>query len=140
VLIAGGLINIQAFSVLCFHCTSMRCIYMFTCNVHVFTVGAQPHYKRYAVAQLVEALRYKPEGRGFDYRWGHLDFSFISCVWPGVESSCNRDEHLGGTGGRRLGLTTLPPSCADCLEILEASTCWSSSNVTNRNCFQILDY
>jgi hypothetical protein len=28
----------------------------------------------YAVAQLVEALYYKPEGRGFVYRWGHLDF------------------------------------------------------------------
>ena len=27
------------------------------------------------VAQLVEALRYKPEGRGFDSRWGH-------CVGP----------------------------------------------------------
>ena len=25
----------------------------------------------YAVAQLVEALRYKPEGRGFDSRWLH---------------------------------------------------------------------
>jgi hypothetical protein len=25
----------------------------------------------YAVAQLVEALRYKPEGSGFDSRWGH---------------------------------------------------------------------
>ena len=24
-----------------------------------------------AVAQLVEALRYKPEGRGFDIRWRH---------------------------------------------------------------------
>ena len=24
-----------------------------------------------AVAQLVEALRYKPEGRGFDSRWCH---------------------------------------------------------------------
>jgi hypothetical protein len=23
------------------------------------------------VAQLVEALRYKPEGRGFDFRWFH---------------------------------------------------------------------
>jgi hypothetical protein len=31
----------------------------------------------YAVAQLVEALRYKPEGRGFDYRWGHWNFSVI---------------------------------------------------------------
>jgi hypothetical protein len=26
----------------------------------------------YAVAQSVEALRYKLEGRGFDYRWGSL--------------------------------------------------------------------
>jgi hypothetical protein len=29
----------------------------------------------YVVAQLVEALRYKPEGHGFDSRWGHGDFS-----------------------------------------------------------------
>jgi len=26
------------------------------------------------VAQLVEALLYKPEGRGFDSRWWHLNF------------------------------------------------------------------
>jgi hypothetical protein len=30
-----------------------------------------------AVAQLVEAMRYKPEGRGFDSRWCHWDFSCI---------------------------------------------------------------
>jgi hypothetical protein len=30
---------------------------------------------KYAVAQLVEALRYKPEGRGFDSRWSHWKFS-----------------------------------------------------------------
>jgi hypothetical protein len=29
----------------------------------------------HAVAQLVEALRYKPEGRGFDYRWCYWNFS-----------------------------------------------------------------
>jgi hypothetical protein len=27
------------------------------------------------VAQLVEALRYKPEGCGFDFRWCHWIFS-----------------------------------------------------------------
>jgi hypothetical protein len=27
------------------------------------------------VAQLVEALRYKPEDRGFDSRWYHWNFS-----------------------------------------------------------------
>jgi uncharacterized membrane protein len=29
----------------------------------------------HAVAQLVEALLYKPEGRGFDSRWCHCNFS-----------------------------------------------------------------
>jgi len=29
----------------------------------------------YALAQLVEALRHKPEGRGFDSRWCHWNFS-----------------------------------------------------------------
>ena len=30
---------------------------------------------RHAVAQLVEALRYKSEGRGFDSRWCYWNFS-----------------------------------------------------------------
>jgi len=30
---------------------------------------------RHAVTQLVEALRYKPEGRGLDFRWCHWNFS-----------------------------------------------------------------
>jgi hypothetical protein len=30
----------------------------------------------HAVAQLVEALRYKPAGRGFYSRWCHWNFSF----------------------------------------------------------------
>jgi hypothetical protein len=30
---------------------------------------------RTGMAQLVEALRYKPEGRGFDSRWCHWNFS-----------------------------------------------------------------
>jgi hypothetical protein len=29
----------------------------------------------HAVAQFVEALRYKPESRGFDSRWCHWNFS-----------------------------------------------------------------
>jgi hypothetical protein len=33
--------------------------------------GQQGH----AVAQLVEAVRYKPERRGFDSRWCHWNFS-----------------------------------------------------------------
>jgi hypothetical protein len=31
----------------------------------------------FTVAQLVEALRYKSEGRGFDCRWCHRNFSLI---------------------------------------------------------------
>jgi hypothetical protein len=42
---------------------------------------------------------------------------------PGLDSACNRNEHqeyfLLRKGGRCVGLTTLPPSCADCLEIWE---------------------
>ena len=33
------------------------------------------YLRGYAVVQLVEALRYKPEGRGFDSRWCHLNIS-----------------------------------------------------------------
>jgi len=36
-----------------------------------FVYGCMGH----AVAQLVEALRYKSEGRGFDSRWCHWNFS-----------------------------------------------------------------
>jgi hypothetical protein len=42
---------------------------------------------------------------------------------PGVDSDSNRNEYqeyfLGDKGGRCAGLTTLPPSRADCLEIWE---------------------
>ena len=37
----------------------------------------------HAVAQLVEALRYKPEGRGFDSRWCPWSF-FIDIILPGL--------------------------------------------------------
>jgi hypothetical protein len=49
------------------------------------------------VAQLVKALRYKPEGRGFDSRWCHWDFSLTSSFrphyGPGVDSASNRNEY-----------------------------------------------
>ena len=61
------------------------------------------------MAQLVEALCYKPEGQGFD--------SFRSHYGPGAGSASNRNEYqeyfLGSKGGRCLGL----PSCAECPEI-----------------------
>ena len=61
----------------------------------------------HAVAQLVEVLLYKPQGRGFDSRWCHWNFSltqsFRSHYGPGVDSASNRNEYqeyfLGGKGG-----------------------------------------
>jgi hypothetical protein len=70
---------------------------------------------------------YLPEGRGFDSRWFHWNFSLGSSFrphyGPGVDSASKRNEYqeyiLEGNGGRCVGLTTLPPSCTDCLEIWE---------------------
>jgi len=51
----------------------------------------------------------------------------------GVDSASNRNEYqeyfLGGKGGRCVGLTNLPHSSADCLEIWEPQargTLWVS--------------
>jgi len=79
------------------------------------------------VEQLVEALRYKLESLRFDSRWCHWYFSLTQSLWPyygpGVNSASNRNKYqgyfLGGKGSRCVGLSTLPPSCADCLEIWE---------------------
>ena len=43
--------------------------------------GIKPTYWGHAVAQLVEVLRYKPEGCGFDSRWCHCIF-FIYIIFP----------------------------------------------------------
>jgi len=80
----------------------------------------------YVMAKLVEVLCYKPEGCGFISQCCHWNFSltqsWLHCV-PEVDSASNRNEYqayfLGGKGSWCVGLTTLPPSCADCLEIWE---------------------
>jgi hypothetical protein len=40
----------------------------------ILEMGSVSIKRGHAVAQLVEALRYKPEGRRFDSRWCHWDF------------------------------------------------------------------
>jgi hypothetical protein len=54
-------------------------------------------YVGHAVAQLVEALRYKLEGRVFDSRWCHWNFSltlsFRPHYGPGFDSASNRNEY-----------------------------------------------
>jgi len=80
-----------------------------------------PHY------MLVEALRYKSGGRGFDSQWCHWIFSLTYCFrphyGPEVDSAPYRNEYqeyfLGGKGGRCVVLSTLPLSGDDCLEIWE---------------------
>jgi hypothetical protein len=37
----------------------------------------------HAVAQLVQALRYNPEGRGIDSRWCYRNFSWVRGIFPG---------------------------------------------------------
>jgi hypothetical protein len=87
----------------------------------------------YVVVQLAEALHYEKEGRGIDSQRCQWNFSstqsFRSHSGPGVDSASNRNEYqeylLEGGGvkdGCNVGLTTLPPSCADCLEIWEPQT------------------
>jgi hypothetical protein len=49
------------------------------------------------VAQLIEALRFKPEGHGFDSRWCHWNFSlaksFRPHYGPGVYLASNRNDY-----------------------------------------------
>jgi hypothetical protein len=48
----------------------------------------------HAVAQLVEALRYKPQGRGIESRWGgffQFTQSFQLHYGPGINSASNRN-------------------------------------------------
>jgi len=104
------------------------CFFAFTCYfvlpVSVYSCTIFPVFCTHQRStRFVEGLRYEPEGPEFNSRMGHWDFSLI---YPGVESSSNTNEYqgyiLGCKGGRCVGLTTFPPSCADCLEILGAST------------------
>ena len=67
------------------------------------------------VVQLPETMRYKPAGRGFDSR---------SCHSHSPETTSESTQPLREIfsevkGGRCVGLTALPHSCADCLEIWE---------------------
>jgi hypothetical protein len=43
----------------------------------------------YTVVQFVEALHYKPKGRGFDFQWGHYDFSLTESFWLHCDPEVN---------------------------------------------------
>ena len=82
----------------------------------------------HAVAQLVEGNALQAGRSRVRFPMVSLEFFiniiFLAALWPwGVDSASNRKEYqeyfLGDKGGRCVGLTTLPPSCADGLEIWE---------------------
>jgi hypothetical protein len=79
------------------------------------------------VAQFVEALRYKSEGCKIRFPVGSLGL-VIDLILPALGRTPSltemrtRDILWEGTEGQCLGLTTVPRSCADTLEILGAST------------------
>jgi hypothetical protein len=87
---------------------------------------------QYSIEHLVEAVRYKPGGCGFDSRWGFWDFSLMKLFRPHwslelaqpITEMSSRDLHWGGggKGGRCVWLTTVPHECTICLKILGAST------------------
>jgi hypothetical protein len=60
---------------------------------------------------------------------GILKLTFPAAISSGVGSASNRNEYQGyllrNEGAQCLRLTILPPSCADYLDILGASTSWS---------------
>jgi len=84
-----------------------------TVEVLFFLIGLLYLKQGHVVEQLVEALRYKPEGCGFDSPWCHCNFSLTQSFRPHHgpvdDSASNRNEYQeyflggGGKGGRAGG-------------------------------------
>jgi len=75
----------------------------------------------HAKVQLVEVLRHKTEGSGVRFPTGSFGNMFYR--FHPLREMGNR-----GKGSQWRELTISPPSCADSLEILGASTSWSAEN------------
>ena len=68
------------------------------------------------------ALRYYSEGPGIDPQsLGIFSVASESSMCPGVDSASKNEyqDIPGGKDGRCVRVTTLPPSCTECLEILQ---------------------
>jgi hypothetical protein len=59
---------------------------------------------------------------------------FIFLFRPRFNAASNKNKYqeyfLGGIGGWCIGLTILPPSCADFLEIWEPQTSWNPQGLS----------
>jgi len=99
--------------------TAERCIPEDS-NLHCNSTRAN---SRGYAGRLVETLRYKPAGRRFDSLCSNCGFSLtnpsgptttLESIQPLTETSTRY--FLEGKGCRCVGLTILPPYCADCIE------------------------
>ena len=99
------------------------------------------------VAQSVDELCYKPEGRGFDSRWGHWNFFYrhnnfgrtmaLGSTQPRIEMSTGSIS-CGVKAIGVYGLWTLPSSWVDCLEIWEPNILEPSGPVRACNGIELL--
>jgi hypothetical protein len=67
---------------------------------------------------------------------------YLGCSvwWYLIFVNLSMELALGSKGGWCVGLMTLPPSCADCLEILGASTSWSLKGLSQPVMGQVYFY
>jgi hypothetical protein len=72
-----------------------------------------------AVAQLVEVLHYKPEGRWFDSLRYHRSFHWHNPSGLTMVEMSTRNISWRVKVAGHVGLATLPRSCANCHEIWE---------------------
>ena len=102
-------------------------IFCFRFGINVCFFDITCYMMGHAVVQLVEALRYKPEVSRVRFpvvlleifHWyNHGCTMALGSTQPLTEMS-NRNISWGGKGDWCVGLTTLPPFCANCLEICE---------------------
>lgn len=77
------------------------------------------------MAPLIEALRLKSEGRGFDSRWVYWLYPSRLTVALGSIDPVTEMSTGNLSWGVMADKLILPPSCADGLEVLGSSTSWS---------------